>query len=60
VHPSTVKLIQSEGATVVISKGSYEDAILEVEAASKHEKGILVQDHAFGDYQDIPQVSSSP
>ncbi|UPK90506.1 hypothetical protein LCI18_001441 [Fusarium solani-melongenae] len=55
MHPSTVKLIQSEGATVVISKGSYEDAILEVEAASKHEKGILIQDHAFGDYQDIPQ-----
>ncbi|RSL44325.1 hypothetical protein CEP54_014739 [Fusarium duplospermum] len=55
MHPSTVKLIQSEGATVVISKGSYDDAVLEVEAASKHEKGILVQDHAFGDYQDVPQ-----
>ncbi|RSL99242.1 hypothetical protein CEP52_009869 [Fusarium oligoseptatum] len=55
MHPSTVKLIQSEGATVVISKGSYDDAVLEVEAASKHEKGILVQDHAFSDYQDVPQ-----
>ncbi|RMJ16215.1 hypothetical protein CDV36_004117 [Fusarium kuroshium] len=55
MHPSTVKLIQSEGATVVISKGSYDDAVLEVETASKHEKGILVQDHAFGDYQDVPQ-----
>ncbi|RSL85171.1 hypothetical protein CEP51_003488 [Fusarium floridanum] len=55
MHPSTVNLIQSEGATVVISKGSYDDAVLEVETASKHEKGILVQDHAFGDYQDVPQ-----
>lgn len=60
MHPSTVKLIQSEGAAVIISKGSYDDAVLEVEAASKHDKGILVQDHAFGDYQDVPQVSSCP
>ncbi|KAJ4274965.1 hypothetical protein NW764_010477 [Fusarium oxysporum] len=51
MHPSTVKLIESEGAKVVISKGRYEDAMLEAESASKHEKGIMVQDHAFGDYQ---------
>ncbi|KAG5754165.1 hypothetical protein H9Q69_006421 [Fusarium xylarioides] len=51
MHPSTVKLIESEGAKVVMSKGRYEDAMLEAESASKHEKGIMVQDHAFGDYQ---------
>ncbi|KAF5980396.1 diaminopropionate ammonia-lyase [Fusarium bulbicola] len=51
MHPSTVRLIESEGAKVVMSKGRYEDAMLEAESASKHEKGIMVQDHAFGDYQ---------
>ncbi|KAF5677330.1 diaminopropionate ammonia-lyase [Fusarium heterosporum] len=55
MHPSTVKLIESEGAEVVISKGRYEDAMLEAESASKHDKGIMVQDHAFGDYQSVPQ-----
>ncbi|KAF5625709.1 diaminopropionate ammonia-lyase [Fusarium sp. NRRL 52700] len=58
MHPSTVKLIESEGAKVVISKGRYEDAMLEAESASKHEKGIMVQDHAFGDYQTVPQASN--
>ncbi|RBR05059.1 hypothetical protein FVER53590_12104 [Fusarium verticillioides] len=51
MHPSTVRLIESEGAKVVMSKGRYEDAMLEAESASKHAKGIMVQDHAFGDYQ---------
>ncbi|EWG53734.1 hypothetical protein FVEG_12104 [Fusarium verticillioides 7600] len=55
MHPSTVRLIESEGAKVVMSKGRYEDAMLEAESASKHAKGIMVQDHAFGDYQTVPQ-----
>ncbi|SPJ86749.1 related to diaminopropionate ammonia-lyase [Fusarium torulosum] len=55
MHQATVKLIESEGAKVVISKGRYEDAMIEAESASKHDKGIMVQDHAFGDYQTIPQ-----
>ncbi|KAF4456760.1 hypothetical protein F53441_1196 [Fusarium austroafricanum] len=55
MHPSTVKLIESEGAKVVMSKGRYEDAMLEAESASKHERGLMVQDHAFGDYQTVPQ-----
>lgn len=58
MHQATVKLIESEGAKVVISKGRYEDAMIEAESASKHDKGIMVQDHAFGDYQTVPQVSS--
>ena len=58
VHPSTVQLIRSEGATVVISEGSYDDAIFEAETASKHGGGLLVQDHAFGDYEHVPQVRS--
>lgn len=59
MHQSTIKLIESEGAKVVVSKGRYEDAMLEAESASDHEKGILVQDTAFGDYQSVPQVSHS-
>ncbi|KAH7192577.1 tryptophan synthase beta subunit-like PLP-dependent enzyme [Fusarium flagelliforme] len=55
MHPSTIKLIGSEGAEVVVSKGRYEDAMHEAEAASKHDKGIMVQDTAFGDYQSVPQ-----
>ncbi|KAH7245814.1 tryptophan synthase beta subunit-like PLP-dependent enzyme [Fusarium tricinctum] len=55
MHQATVNLIQSEGAKVVISKGRYEDAMIEAESASKHDKGIMVQDHAFGDYQTVPQ-----
>ncbi|KAM0355211.1 hypothetical protein ACHAPU_001077 [Fusarium lateritium] len=55
MHPSTVSLIESKGAKVVMSKGRYEDAMLEAESASKHDKGIMVQDHAFGDYQSVPQ-----
>jgi diaminopropionate ammonia-lyase family len=57
MHQATVNLIESEGAKVVISKGRYEDAMVEAESASKHDKGIMVQDHAFGDYQTVPQVS---
>ncbi|CAG7559711.1 unnamed protein product [Fusarium equiseti] len=59
MHPSTIKLIGSEGAEVVVSKGRYEDAMHEAETASKHDKGIMVQDTAFGDYQTVPQVSHS-
>ncbi|KAJ3523445.1 hypothetical protein NM208_g12447 [Fusarium decemcellulare] len=55
MHPSTIELIQSEGATVVVSEGSYEKAALEAEAAAKHDNGLLIQDHAFGDYQVVPQ-----
>lgn len=59
MHASTIDFIESEGATVVRSKGSYDDAVLETQAASKKEVGILVQDFAFGDYEDIPQVSQN-
>ncbi|KAM0479153.1 hypothetical protein ACHAP7_005762 [Fusarium lateritium] len=55
MHQATMKLIESEGAKVVMSKGRYEDAMIEAESASKHDKGVMVQDHAFGDYQTVPQ-----
>ncbi|WXC63584.1 hypothetical protein SNK03_009408 [Fusarium graminearum] len=60
MHHSTVKLIESEGAIVVVSKGRYEDAMIDAKVASENGRGIMVQDTAFGDYQSVPQVSHSP
>ena len=54
---ATSELIQSEGATVVISDGTYDEAILEAQAASNRKGGIFIQDFAFAGYEDIPQVS---
>ncbi|KAI1300958.1 tryptophan synthase beta subunit-like PLP-dependent enzyme [Xylaria venustula] len=55
-HPSTIELIHSEGATIVVSDGNYDDAVLEAQESAQQKKGgILIQDFAFGDYQDIPQ-----
>lgn len=56
MHASTIQLIEFEGAKVVISKGSYDDSVLEAQTASRAEGGMLIQDFAFGDYQEIPQV----
>lgn len=53
---SAVELIRSEGATIVVSSGTYDEAVFEAYSASKHEGGILIQDFAFDDYQDFPQV----
>lgn len=56
MHAATIQLIESEGANVVVSKGNYDDSILEAQAASRTEGGMLIQDFAFGDYQETPQV----
>ena len=53
--PTTIEFIESEGAVVVKSAGSYEDAIAAAhEAATLCDGGILVQDTAFEGYEDIP------
>jgi len=57
MNASTVRLIESEGAVVIRSIGTYDDTVLEAQAASNRKGGVLVQDFAFGDYEDIPQVS---
>ncbi|KPM39919.1 hypothetical protein AK830_g6676 [Neonectria ditissima] len=54
MEASTVELIRSEGASIVVSSGNYDDAVLEAYSASKP-GGILIQDFAFDDYQDFPQ-----
>jgi diaminopropionate ammonia-lyase family len=52
---TTIEFIESEGAVVVKSTGSYEDAIAAAyEGAKRNEGGILIQDTAFDGYEDIP------
>lgn len=57
MNQETIELVRSEGATVVISTGSYDKAVLEAQKASEHTNGILIQDFAFGDYDLVPQAS---
>lgn len=58
LDPEAVRLIESEGATVLRSSGCYEDAISSAYDASKrHSGGIMVQDTAFEGYEDIARVS---
>jgi threonine dehydratase len=57
MNASTIQFIESEGAMVVRSTGTYDDAVLEAQTASERQGGILIQDFAFGDYEDVPQVS---
>jgi threonine dehydratase len=59
MHRSTISLIESEGARVSQSTGNYDQAVVEAQAAANIDGGILVQDFAFGDYTDIPQVSQN-
>ena len=54
---STAAHISNEGAALVKSKGNYDDAISEAVAATESDPhGILIQDHSFEGYDDIPQV----
>ncbi|KAF7548722.1 hypothetical protein G7Z17_g6890 [Cylindrodendrum hubeiense] len=55
MEQNIIEPIRSEGATIVVSSGTYDEAVLEAYSASKHEGGILIQDFAFDDYQDFPQ-----
>lgn len=56
MHQSTMNFIETEGACVVKSSGDYDAAVLEAQAASRKEGGVLIQDFAFADYANIPQV----
>jgi diaminopropionate ammonia-lyase family len=57
MNASTIRFIESEGAIVVRSTGTYDDAVLEAQTASNRQGGLLIQDFAFGDHEDVPQVS---
>lgn len=53
-----IELIRQEGAKVVVSKRGYDAAVQEAFAASQHSQGLYIQDCAFGDYTQVPRVSS--
>ena len=57
IHPSTVELIQSEGAVVVVSLGDYDLAMKQASDAAAQSGGLLVQDCGLELYEEIPQVS---
>lgn len=57
MHPATIDFIKTEGAMVVVSAGNYDASVEDAkEAAQRDSMGVLVQDYAFGDYLEIPQV----
>ncbi|KAF5576974.1 diaminopropionate ammonia-lyase [Fusarium pseudocircinatum] len=56
MHKTTIRLIESEGAKVTLCKGGYDESVLAAYNASRDRTGgILIQDMAFEDYQEIPQ-----
>jgi diaminopropionate ammonia-lyase family len=56
---ATIDRVRSEKATIVVSKGSYDDTVLEAYEAARKEGGILVQDTGFEGYEDIPKVCTA-
>ncbi|KAL5362875.1 hypothetical protein BJX96DRAFT_167011 [Aspergillus floccosus] len=47
--------IASEGAEVLVSRGSYDDAVSEAAgAALESPRGVLIQDTAFDGYEEVP------
>jgi diaminopropionate ammonia-lyase family len=59
MHESTIQSIRLGGAKVVVSTGNYDAAVLDAQQDAQHNGGLLVQDFAFGGYEDIPKVSYS-
>lgn len=53
---TTKDLIRMEGAEVIVDSGDYDQSILTAEEKANVAGGILIQDHSFADYLQIPQV----
>lgn len=54
-----IDLIRQEGGNVIVSKRDYDAAVQEAFVASQHSQGLYIQDCSFGDYTEVPQVSSA-
>ncbi|KAI1764942.1 acetylornithine deacetylase [Hypoxylon sp. FL1150] len=54
METAAINRIREEGATIFVSSGSYDAAIQEAYDAASN-KGILVQDFAFENYEEIPK-----
>lgn len=57
IHVSAVKMIEAEGAKVIISTEDYDKTVMIAHNAAQDAGGVLVQDFAFDGYDEIPQVS---
>ena len=56
MRPPARRAIESEGATVVRVRGSYDDAVAQAaETAAGHDGDALVQDTAWAGYDQVPQ-----
>jgi diaminopropionate ammonia-lyase len=55
VHPSAVQAIVDEGAEVTAVEGSYDDAVAAAERVARADDAVLVQDTAWGGYEEIPR-----
>ncbi|KAI1077751.1 acetylornithine deacetylase [Whalleya microplaca] len=52
---ATIDLVRHEGASVIVSTGSYDTAVREADEAARRNGGVLIQDFAFGTYEEIPK-----
>lgn len=59
MHAATIALIEGEGAVVLQTSLSYDEAVQLAFATSKEQSGILVQDTAFAGYTTVPEVRDS-
>ena len=57
MNPTTMQIIENEGALVTRINGSYDQAVQVAFQAAENTKGILIQDTAFPGYEEIPFVS---
>ncbi|KAL7625234.1 hypothetical protein AAE478_004449 [Parahypoxylon ruwenzoriense] len=55
MDPGTIDLIRAESATVVVSTGNYDAAVADAQSAAQQNRGILIQDFAFRNYEEIPK-----
>ncbi|KAL3955073.1 hypothetical protein ACCO45_010636 [Purpureocillium lilacinum] len=55
MHRTTKEALESEGAKVVVGRGTYDDALETAKRAAEGEGGLLVQDFSFEGYEDIPK-----
>lgn len=54
VHPTAVQAIVDEGAVVTRVRGSYDDAVAAAVRAAAGDGAVLLQDTAWGGYEEIP------
>ena len=61
LHPTTIQAIEVEGphVQVIKTRGSYDEAVRTAFAASQESMGVLIQDTASEEYEEVATVSIS-